>query len=128
MTIKTLIGAGLVGLGVFLTCVAAIGLVRLPDVYNRANAVTKAAGLGVVAVLSGVAVLSASPSTVALLVLAALVQLFTVPVSGYAIGEAAWTSRAPLIPSTHRDKAGKKERADAYDDTTRTRRQRPPSQ
>ena len=61
MTVQTVVGDLFVALGVFLIGVAAIGLLRLPDVYNRANAVAKAASLGLVLVLLGVVVLTRAP-------------------------------------------------------------------
>ncbi|SFO76075.1 multicomponent Na+:H+ antiporter subunit G [Geodermatophilus dictyosporus] len=104
MTPQTLVGDVFVGLGVLLIGIAAVGLLRLPDVYNRANAVAKAASLGLVSVLLGVVVLAPSGTAVVVLLVAAALQLFTVPIAGYAIGEAAWLSRAPLVPGTHRDR------------------------
>src|SRR5690606_15018397 len=56
VTAQTVIGNGLVVAGTVLIVVAALGLFRLVDVYNRTNAVAKAAALGVSVVLVGVAV------------------------------------------------------------------------
>ncbi|MGY1667669.1 monovalent cation/H(+) antiporter subunit G [Geodermatophilus sp. SYSU D00696] len=100
MTAQTVLGDVFVGLGVVLIGVAAVGLVRLPDVYNRANAVAKAAGLGLVSVLLGVAVLTPGVTAVTVLVIAIVLQLFTVPIAGHKIGEAAYRSGAPLVPGT----------------------------
>jgi multicomponent Na+:H+ antiporter subunit G len=106
VTAQEVIGDVFVALGVFLIAVAAIGLLRLPDVYNRANAVAKAASLGLVSVLFGVVVLAPSASAVVTLLVAIVLQLFTVPIAGYKIGEAAFLSGAPLAPGTHRDDLG----------------------
>ena len=103
MTAQTVIGQGLVVAGVVLIVVAALGLFRLPDVYNRTNAVAKAAALGVSVVLVGVAVLLPGRSTITLLVLAIAAQLFTAPIAGYAVGRAAYRSGAPLAPTTRYD-------------------------
>ncbi|UOX99957.1 monovalent cation/H(+) antiporter subunit G [Blastococcus sp. PRF04-17] len=104
MTPQAVGGGLLVVLGVALIGLAALGLFRMPDAYNRANAVTKAAGLGVVCVLLGVVVLSPSVSSVLTLLLAAVLQLFTVPIAGLAIGEAAWRAGAPLVAGTRQDR------------------------
>ncbi|MGY1609250.1 monovalent cation/H(+) antiporter subunit G [Geodermatophilus sp. SYSU D00700] len=105
MTAQTVLGDVFVGLGVALIGVAAVGLVRLPDVYNRANAVAKAAGLGLVSVLLGVAVLTPGVTAVTVLVIAIVLQLFTVPIAGHKIGEAAYRSGAPLVPDTEDETA-----------------------
>nr|WP_208382885.1 monovalent cation/H(+) antiporter subunit G [Modestobacter marinus] len=91
-------------MGVALFGIAALGLFRMPDAYNRANTVTKAAGLGVVSVLVGVAVLTPGVLSVLILLAAAALQLLTVPVAGVAIGEATWRSGAPLAPGTRQER------------------------
>ena len=105
MSVQTVLGDVLLLLGVLLMVVAGIGLVRLPDVYNRTNAVAKAGGLGLVLVLLGVVVLDPGPAAVVVLLLAIGLQLFTVPIAGFEIGQAARLSGAPLAPGT-RDRAG----------------------
>jgi multicomponent Na+:H+ antiporter subunit G len=106
VTVQEVIGDVFVALGVLLIAVAAIGLLRLPDVFNRANAVAKAASLGLVSVLLGVVVLAPSASAVVVLLVAIVLQLFTVPIAGYKIGEAAFLSGAPVAPGTHCDDLG----------------------
>ena len=106
MTVQTVVGDVFVALGVFLIGVAAIGLLRLPDVYNRANAVAKAASLGLVLVLLGVVVLAPGVTAVVVLLVAIALQLFTVPIAGYKIGEAALLSGAPVAPGSHCDDLG----------------------
>jgi multicomponent Na+:H+ antiporter subunit G len=106
VTAQTLVGDAFVLLGVVLIGVAAIGLLRLPDVYNRANAVAKAASLGLVSVLFGVVVLTPGLTAVVVLLVAIALQLFTVPIAGYKIGEAAFLSGAPVAPGTHCDDLG----------------------
>ena len=103
MTARVVVGDGLVLLGVALIGVAAVGLIRLPDPYHRASAVAKAAALGVCLVLAGCAVLNPRPGTVVTLVIAVAAQLFSAPISGYAVGRAAYRSGARLVPGTRRD-------------------------
>lgn len=106
MTAQTVVGDVFVAVGVLLIGVAAIGLLRLPDVYNRANAVAKAASLGLVSVLLGVVVLAPGATAVLVLLVAIALQLFTVPIAGHEIGKAAFRSGAPLAPGTHCDELG----------------------
>ncbi len=106
MTVLAVLANLLLVIGALLVGVAAVGLLRLPDVYNRTNAVAKAASLGVVCQLLGVLMLLPSPVAFVVIGLAIALQLFTVPIAGYAIGGAAYRSGAPLAPSTHRDELG----------------------
>lgn len=103
MTVQTVVGDALIVIGVALIATAALGMVRLPDLYNRTNAVAKAAALGVVCVLAGVTVLAPSPTVIVTMVLAIAAQLFTAPIAGYVVGRAGYRSGAPLAASTHRD-------------------------
>jgi multicomponent Na+:H+ antiporter subunit G len=98
-----LAGSGLAALGTALIAVAGLGMLRLPDTYNRINAVTKAASLGVVSVLLGVMIIEPSLTSLSLLALAILLQLLTTPFGSYAVGRAAHRSGSPLAPITHHD-------------------------
>ncbi|MQS06474.1 cation:proton antiporter [Streptomyces alkaliphilus] len=101
-----IIARALVGLGVFLIAVGTVGLIRLRDAYLRINAVAKAAALGVVCVLLGVMFWNPQPLTVATLLLAVLLQLFTAPLAGYAAGRAAHRSGVPRVAGTDPDELG----------------------
>lgn len=103
MTWLTVAGDTLVVIGAVLIATAAVGMLRLPDVYNRTNAVAKAATLGVTCVLAGVALLVPSQATLVTLLLAIAAQLFTAPIAGYALGRAAYRSGVPMASITHRD-------------------------
>lgn len=50
------VGAGILALGALLTLIAAIGVVRLPDVFSRMHAASKPQLLGVIVLCAGVAV------------------------------------------------------------------------
>lgn len=103
MTAQEVTGDVLAVTGTTLVAIAAIGLLRLPDAYNRANAVSKAASLGVVCVLLGVLVLMLTPSTAAILGLSVILQLLTTPFGAYAAARAAYRSGAPFIAATRRE-------------------------
>jgi len=100
--VTAVVGHGLVVVGAGLVGAAAVGLLRLPDLYHRASAVAKAAALGVCLVLAGCAVLNPRPVTVVTLLVAIAAQLVTAPISGYSVGRAGYRSGAPLAPDTHR--------------------------
>jgi len=74
-----LIGAGF-------TCLGALGLLRMPDVYTRIQAGTKAVTLGALSILVGVGLLF--PAWWSKLVVIAAFVLFTNPVSSSTIARA----------------------------------------
>ena len=90
-------------LGAALTLLAGIGILRFPDVFTRANAATKAAGLGVACLLLGAGLWIGTWEAGLKLGLAAILQFITAPISGHVMGRAAYRSGAPLAPITHID-------------------------
>jgi multicomponent Na+:H+ antiporter subunit G len=99
----SIIGGFLLGSGVALTLLAAVGILRFPDVLTRASASTKAAGLGVAMVLGGAAFLFGTTEAAVKLTIAVILQFLTAPVSGHVIGRAAYRSGAPLWEGTRID-------------------------
>ena len=95
-----LIAAVLLLGGTFFMVVASIGLLRLPDLYTRMHAITKAGTLGVGLVLTGVAVHFADISTITRAVAVILFVLLTAPVSAHMIGRAGYLGGVPLWSGT----------------------------
>lgn len=89
MALVDLVVAGLVALAAFFALVAAVGVVRLPDVYARIHAVSKSETLGAIFALTAVAlVLDGQVSTIKAVFL--LVFLFvTNPTAAHAVARAA---------------------------------------
>lgn len=81
--------------GVFML-LAAVGIVRMPDLYSRIQAAAKASTLGAGLVVLGLIVHfgELAVSVRALLVIALL--FLTAPVAGHMIGRAAYISGVPL--------------------------------
>ncbi len=75
--------------GTALTVTAVVGLYRLPDIYARMHAATKAATLGIALCLIGAALRVDDVDVVTKLLLAAAFQLATAPVSAHLLGRAA---------------------------------------
>jgi len=89
-SLLTYVSLGLIGLGLFFTFVAAVGLIRMPDIYTRAHGTSKADTLGTVLTLAGVGVaFQASVPQVKLLLLAVF-MLITGPTATHAITRAAY--------------------------------------
>jgi len=73
--------------GALFLFLAALGIIRMPDVYNRMQAGTKATTFGTLLVLTGQGILH--PSWTGKFILLALFILLTNPVSSHALGRAA---------------------------------------
>lgn len=86
--------------GTFFMFVAAIGLLRLPDLYTRMHAVTKAGTLGIGLVLLSAAVSFADVSVATRAFVALLFVLSTAPVSAHMIGRAGYLGGVPLWGGT----------------------------
>ena len=89
-----LIGDLLLVIGCTFIALGSLGLVRMPDVYNRLQAGTKAATLGTIAVLLGIGF--HHPDWWAKLLVIAGFVLFTNPVGSSTIARAA--SKAGIQP------------------------------
>jgi len=77
-------------LGALLALVAAIGMVRLPDLLTRMHAATKPQVLGLMLVVLGLALRLRDPSVLGLLVLVVLTQMATSTVSSHMMGRASF--------------------------------------
>lgn len=70
--------------------VAAVGLVRFPDVLTRMHAGTKPQTFGLLLILAGLALRIDSLSDLTLVAVVALFQLLTAPISAHMVGRAAF--------------------------------------
>ncbi|WP_420642691.1 monovalent cation/H(+) antiporter subunit G [Candidatus Leptofilum sp.] len=96
-------GTILMLLGVFLIVVAGIGLVRLPDLYLRMSAATKAATLGLGLILLGAVTFFGELGVASRAIATIVFVLLTAPVSAHMIGRAAYTNGVPLWEGTKLD-------------------------
>lgn len=86
-------GAVCLLLGSFLCLAGAIGLLRFPDTLSRLHAATKPQTLGLILILTGLALTLRTWAAVTTLVLLAATQFFTSPVSAHLVGRAAYRNR-----------------------------------
>lgn len=93
----TVISSALLLVGVFLAVVAAVGLVRLPDVLSRMHAATKPATLGLLLITVGAALRMPDAGDAVKLLLVAAFQFLTAPVAAHMIGRAAYRSGAGAL-------------------------------
>lgn len=90
----------LMAIGAAFMVVAAIGVLRMPDVYMRMHSSTKSATFGVSFVMAGVA-LYFWDFAIAVRALAVVAFFFiTAPVAAHLIARAAYVSREPLWSGT----------------------------
>lgn len=100
---KAWMSAAFIMVGASALLLAAIGLVRFPDVLTRIQAATKAGTLGVGCLLVGAAVHFAQAAVTAHVVLILLFFVLTSPIAAHRIGRAAHRIGVPLWEGTHRD-------------------------
>ena len=103
----------IIGIGICFDLFGCIGLVRLPDVYNRAQAATKCVTLGTCMILGGVMLKAFDFGDGAMAVKAILCAAFillTSPVAAHAICRGAYLSGVKLWVGSVEDAFG--ERAD----------------
>lgn len=77
-------------LGALLALMAAIGVLRMPDLLSRMHAATKPQVLGTVLVMTGVALTLRDLSVMGVLVLIVLLQMATSVVSSHMVGRASF--------------------------------------
>jgi multicomponent Na+:H+ antiporter subunit G len=87
--IDVIAGALLIA-GALMATIAAIGIVRFPDVLSRMHAATKPQTVGLLLILAGLGLRLQDLSAVTVLILIALFQLLTAPVSAHMVGRAAF--------------------------------------
>ncbi len=77
-------------LGALLTLIAAVGILRFPDVLTRMHSATKPQVLGLLLILAGLGLRLRDPGSIGLLVLVGLFQLVTTPVASHMVGRASF--------------------------------------
>ncbi|MBN2874074.1 MAG: Na+/H+ antiporter subunit G [Spirochaetales bacterium] len=106
----TIAGNVLVLLGSAFLVLGGLGLLRMPDVYNRLQAGTKATTLGAMSVLLGSAFLAPGLATKAVLVIVFIA--LANPISSSTIARSAYKAGIPLAPVSVRDDLKSKEAAE----------------
>jgi multicomponent Na+:H+ antiporter subunit G len=104
MTWNQLLGCVVIAVGLAFDLLGTIGLVRLPDVYNRLQAATKCVTLGTCFILFGVASYSALNAMGIKALICATFLLLTSPVAAHAIARAAHISGVKLWEGSVVDK------------------------
>lgn len=85
-----------VSLGTLFILLAAVGLLRMPDLYLRISVTTKAATLGVGLLLCGTALYFSELSTTTRALAIIIFLLLTAPIGAHLIGRASYFVGLPL--------------------------------
>ena len=100
---KEIISLVFIVLGSFFILVSAIGLLRMPDLYMRMSATTKAATLGVGFVVLGTAIQYWEVGIFSRAIIIISFLLITAPVAAHMIGRAAYFDGVSLWENTKID-------------------------
>ena len=103
MTPVEMISIFLIVLGAFLMFLAGVGLLRLPDIFLRMSAATKASTLGAGFILLGAALYFEELGTTSRAIATIFFLLLTGPVAAHRIARAAYFDGSPLWEGTLRD-------------------------
>jgi len=98
--IRETVGMIFIVVGIMFDFMGVLGLVRLPDVYNRLQAATKCVTFGSAGILFGVFILQGFNNFGFKVLLGILFIFLTSPVAAHAIARAAHRARIPLTPET----------------------------
>ena len=108
MEILKLIGAIMIFMGSISLLLAVIGLLRMPDVYNRVQTGTKASTLGAIMAFIGVVLYKsdswADGNWIGRGIILVIFILLTNPVSSHVLMRAAYFMKVPLSKKTSIDK------------------------
>jgi multicomponent Na+:H+ antiporter subunit G len=98
--IRTHIGMAFIWAGIAFDFLGVLGLIRLPDVYNRLQAATKCVTFGTAGLLFGVFILKGFTAFGFKALLGIIFIFLTSPAAAHAIARAAHRARVPLCPES----------------------------
>ncbi|GAB5461966.1 MULTISPECIES: monovalent cation/H(+) antiporter subunit G [Hoeflea] len=109
--IVTLISAALLVIGSLFALVASVGLVRLPDLYTRMHAASKAGTMGACLMLIALAIHAADFGTMSRALAGVVFFLLTAPVSSHLLAKASYAVGYRLHSSSVMDDMAPKDQA-----------------
>ncbi len=101
---SSIIGLTFIGLGLAFNLFGVLGLVRLPDVYNRLQAATKCVTLGTCSILFGTFIVVGPTAAGMKALLCMIFLLLTSPVAAHAIARGAHRAGVKLSKESVVDK------------------------
>jgi multicomponent Na+:H+ antiporter subunit G len=103
MTVREMFTVALIAIGAVLMVLAAVGIIKMPDVYSRMQSSTKASTLGVGCTMLAVAIDFGDLAITTRVVLIVAFVFLTAPISAQMIGRAAYYVGVPLWEGTTLD-------------------------
>ena len=100
---KEILAAALMLLGSALALIASVGVIRMPDMFSRMQASSKAGTLGVGLIAAGAAVFFHAVPVTSRALLIILFFLLTAPVAAHLIARSAYLMRVPMWEGTLMD-------------------------
>jgi multicomponent Na+:H+ antiporter subunit G len=100
---REIVGLIFIGIGLFFDLVGCIGLVRMPDVYNRLQASTKCVTLGTCSILFGTFIMLGLTAAGFKVLLCMVFVALTAPVSAHALSRGAYRSGIELCDKSVTD-------------------------
>jgi multicomponent Na+:H+ antiporter subunit G len=110
MIILTTIGYILIGIGSIFLLLGALGIVRMPDLYNRIQAGTKATTLGALSSIIGVGLVN--PEWFFKTMIIAIFIILTNPIGSHSIARSSYKNGIKPIITSDVDEYEKLERSD----------------
>lgn len=89
-------GLVMIAAGSITFATAGLGVLRFPDVYTRASAVSTAAGLGVSFIVVGALLMEPTITTTVKAIVVVILQLATAAIGSMTIARAAYITGVPL--------------------------------
>lgn len=98
--VLTLLTAGLLVVGTAFVLVAAVGVLRLPDVYTRMHAASKAGTMGSGLLMIALAIHAIEGGTMSRALAGVVFFLLTAPISAHLLAKAAYAVGYRLCPES----------------------------
>jgi multicomponent Na+:H+ antiporter subunit G len=105
--IVPVIGYIVIAVGVLFDLLGAVGLVRLPDVYNRLQSATKSVTLGTLGIMIGIFIVKGFSPLGIKAIICGVFLLLTAPVSAHALSRGSLRFGAKMWKGTVVDAYGK---------------------
>ena len=100
------LGTMLIAIGVFFNLAGCVGLIRLPDVYNRLQAATKCVTLGTCSILTGIFLIKGVGASGMKAILCMIFVLITSPTGAHALARGAYKYGVKLWQGSVKDEYG----------------------
>ncbi|UYN84169.1 MAG: monovalent cation/H(+) antiporter subunit G [Microcella sp.] len=113
--VVSVIGNGFLVLGAVIIASAAIGIIKLPDLYTRTSAIGTAAGLGVALIIVGVVTLDFSVLNFIKGIIAIIAQVLTSAVGSFALARSGYLTGSRPVATTVPDELADSADHDAID-------------